>query len=95
MLRRPPTSITLTPEDVAAYEDRRARQLELRENVNPNSHTTNTNTNTNTNIYGTPKKGAEGKVDPNDELKPLPGDRARVRSGVGGASGREERIMGR
>lgn len=50
------------------------------------------------------KGGADGGgkvgIDPNDELKPLPGDRARVRGaggGGGGASGmgREERILGR
>ena len=40
----------------------------------------------------------DGKIDPNDELKPLPGDRPRIRSGVGGSAsglGREERIFER
>jgi len=94
MLRRAPTSITLTHEDVASYEDRRHNR-QLQENVNRN---TNTSTHYANKMQVTsPKKGVQDRVDPNDELKPLPGDRARVRSGVGGAGGvgREERIMGR
>ncbi|KAF6229938.1 hypothetical protein HO133_004275 [Letharia lupina] len=79
MLRRKPTTITLTTEDVAAYDDARAATNDRQENVKPTD--------------------GDGKVDPNDELKPLPGDRPRVRSGVGSASGagmgREERIVGR
>lgn len=101
MLRRAPTSITLTPEDVAAYEDRRLaaerqRQRELQENANPNtSLNAATSTPMSKNI-STPKKDQDGKIDPNDELKPLPGDRARVRSGagMGVGMGREERIIG-
>jgi hypothetical protein len=92
MLRRPPTSITLTPEDVAAYEDRRARLL--LEKLNPNQ-----NTNPNDALKGGTdgRGGADAKVgiDPNDELKPLPGDRARVRGASGMGMGREERILGR
>lgn len=79
MLRRKPTVITLTSEDVAAYEDSRRAASVLAENKNLN----------------TGKAAAGGVVDPNDELKPLPGDKARVvRLGGGGAS-REERIVGR
>lgn len=83
MLRRKPTIITLTSEDIAAYDDNRAAERNRKENVNPNN-------------TGSAAKG-DGKVDPNDELKPLPGDRPRVRSGVGSASGlgKEERIVGR
>ena len=79
MLRRKPTTITLTSEDIAAYDDSRAAERNRQENVEPD-----------------PAKG-DGKLDPNDELKPLPGDRPRVRSGLGSASGlgREERIVGR
>jgi hypothetical protein len=86
MLRRKPTAITLTSEDIAAYEDHRLAERNRQENVNPANRT--------------PVKG-DGKIDPNDELKPLPGDRARVRGGAGVVSGsgsgvgRDERIMGR
>ena len=86
MLRRKPTAITLTSEDIAAYEDHRLAERSRQENVNPANRT--------------PAK-SDGKIDPNDELKPLPGDRARVRGGAGLASGsgsglgRDDRIMGR
>ncbi|KAL6716003.1 hypothetical protein ACLMJK_006965 [Lecanora helva] len=97
MLRRPPTTITLTPEDLASYTDRRlAQQAQQSQNQNQNPNISNSFSSTASN-QTTPKKAA----DPNDELKPLPADRARVRSGMGiGASGatargREERIMGR
>ena len=85
MLRRKPTTITLTSEDIAAYDDNRATERNRQENVTPN----NTGS-------GTAAKG-DGKLDPNDELKPLPGDRPRIRSGIGSSSGlgRDERIVGR
>lgn len=78
MLRRKPTAITLTSEDVAAYED--SRRAAISENNNPNAH------------YATDMR-ASGAIDPNDELKPLPGDKARIVR-TGGAS-RDERILGR
>ena len=83
MLRRKPTTITLTSEDIATYEDH--RNTRQQENTDPTSA-----------AMRTPVKGADGsgKKDPNDELKPLPGDRARVRGATAGL-GREERIMGR
>ena len=81
MLRRKPTSITLTSEDIATYEDHRLAERNRQENGNR--------------AMSTPTKG-DGKKDPNDELKPLPGDRARVRGSRAGAGmGREERSMGR
>lgn len=80
MLRRKPTTITLTSEDIAAYDDSRAAERNRMENVKPSSAATT--------------KG-DGKVDPNDELKPLPGDRPRVRGASGLGLGREERIVGR
>ena len=85
MLRRKPTTITLTSEDIAAYDDSRAAERNRQENVSPN-HTGS----------GAAAKG-DGKLDPNDELKPLPGDRPRIRSGIGSSLGlgRDERIMGR
>jgi hypothetical protein len=85
MLRRRPTAITLTTEDVARYEDERAREalqreqaaLQARQNV-------------------TPQQKNNQNRDPNDELRPLPGDRARgaqvktreERLGLGGGSSR-------
>lgn len=102
MLRRTPTPITLTTEDIAAYEDRRlaslASQQTQQRTRQENTPTTTNPAHTNGSVNNTPRKG-DGKVDPNDELKPLPGDRPRIRSGVGSSSasalGREERIMGR
>lgn len=86
MLRRKPTSIILTTEDVAAYVDSRRRQaLGIEENTNPNNNDNNSSSAT----------GEGGKPDPNDELKPLPGDKARInRVGGGVMGGREERILG-
>lgn len=84
MLRRKPTAITLTSEDVAAYEDSLVQRTRLE--------------NEKAARQGQSKEGS--RIDPNDELKPLPGDRARIaRSTIGGASSsaaeREARIMGR
>jgi hypothetical protein len=72
MLRRKPTSITVTSEDVAAYEDMRLRA----DQVNDNSS------------GGEPPSAQKQTtvVDPSDELKPLPGEKARV------VRTREERI---
>ena len=87
MLRRPPTSIILTTEDVTTYiESRRREALGVRENTNPyNDNNPSSAT------------GDGGKPDPNDELKPLPGDKARINRVGGGVMGgsREERILGR
>ncbi|KAL8677857.1 MAG: hypothetical protein Q9186_005743 [Xanthomendoza sp. 1 TL-2023] len=72
MLRRKPTAITLTSEDVAAYEDSRiAKAQGTAENARSS-------------------RDAQGDViDPNDELRPLPGDKARV---VRTGQSRDERI---
>ena len=72
MLRRKPTAITLTSEDVAAYEDSRAAK----------AHDTAENARAS-------KDAQPGIFDPNDELKPLPGDKARV---VRTGQSRDERI---
>lgn len=79
MLRRKPTAITLTSEDVLAYQKSRAPVSA--------SGTTGAAARASSS-FGK----AGGVVDPNDELKPLPGDKARVVR-AGGAS-REERIAG-
>jgi hypothetical protein len=80
MLRRKPTVITLTTEDVAIYEDARAREALAREQAAHQAQVT-------------PQKINQNR-DPNDELRPLPGDRARgaqvktreERLGLGGSS---------
>jgi hypothetical protein len=91
MLRRKPTALTVTNEDIAAFEEAAARQLAYARYLKtgqdpegwfregrggPDAQMTETNAN------------AGGAVDPNDELKPLPGDKARI------VRGREERIVG-
>ena len=86
MLRRKPTAITLSQEDIAAYDDShatRAARLNRQENLAPQS------------ING-PGKDADSKVDPDDELKPLPGTRVGGgRNGVDREREREARILGR
>ena len=87
MLRRKPTAITLTSEDLTAYEDSRAmRQLQYENKSLDGTRQVET-------AHSDAMQGnRQGVVDPNDELKPLPGDKARVgRSGMS----REERIVGR
>lgn len=69
MLRRKPTAIAVTSEDLAAFEDARTRKL-AKEN-NSQAHVENS---------------SNAHFDPSDELKPLPGDKARI------VRSREERI---
>lgn len=68
MLRRKPTAITITPEDLAAFEGARVRKLEENKPSEQGQGSSNVN------------------FDPSDELKPLPGDKARI------VRSREERI---
>lgn len=71
MLRRKPTAISLTSEDVAAYEDSRIAKVQGTENARMT------------------KDAQTSEPDPNDELKPLPGDKGRaMRTG----QSRDERI---
>lgn len=129
MLRRAPTSITLTSEDITAYDDSRAARLAYAAQQaaaaaaahaqnqpypyqQPHSsrhpshaldetfHTPNRNSFTPTGGR-TGSRQQAGTIDPNDELKPLPGDKARVGrpvvgagAGVGDGRTREERIVG-
>jgi Anaphase-promoting complex APC subunit CDC26 len=69
MLRRKPTSITLTTEDVAIYEDSRARENHLREQAALQAQMQ---------AQGMLQNKNQNIRDPNDELRPLPGDRARA-----------------
>jgi hypothetical protein len=90
MLRRTPTALTITSEDIAAFEEQYARTLAYlkyqKTGEDPNGYFSNYNGD-----YGTAHRTEEnvaGAVDPNDELKPLPGDKARI------VRTREERIVG-
>ncbi|KKZ65333.1 hypothetical protein EMCG_08849 [[Emmonsia] crescens] len=86
MLRRKPTAITITTEDIIAFEEERVRQQQLKEN-NSNLQQQNNlaNSTGNSGIGGAFQSGSV-TYDPNDELKPLPGDKARI------VRTREERI---
>jgi hypothetical protein len=72
MLRRRPTSISLTSEDTAAYtEFLRRRAAKLKDPNNPEN---------------SEAMAATVPLDPSDELRPLPGEKARI------VRTREERI---
>lgn len=69
MIRRKPTAITITSDDLTIFEEERLRKLERENNG---------------------RESAQNRIpanfDPSDELKPLPGDKARI------VRSREERI---
>ncbi|KIV92203.1 hypothetical protein PV10_06662 [Exophiala mesophila] len=109
MLRRKPTALTITSEDIAAFEETYLRKLAyaryLKTGEDPDGLFSReaegaaarteqgTGTATGTGMTGTVRSVSvsapgSGVIDPNDELKPLPGDRARI------VRSREERIMG-
>jgi hypothetical protein len=98
MLRRKPTALTITSEDIASFEESHARRLAylryLKTGEDPEGLFRNGagpdalahDASRSGNVGEKEERGAV--VDPNDELKPLPGDKARI------VRGREERIMG-
>lgn len=66
MLRRKPTAIAITTEDLAAFEDRRLAKQ-------------NNNSVSSGQQHAQPRSsGATTNIDPSDELKPLPGDNAGI-----------------
>jgi hypothetical protein len=69
MIRRKPTAIAITSDDLTMFEEELQRKLE-RQNNNRNQT----------------ENGSRVNFDPSDELKPLPGDKARI------VRSREERI---
>lgn len=79
MFRRKPTAITITPEDITAFEEARLRK-KLEESRDGGGGSGG----------GQPEyiesEFTTKKYDPNDELKPLPGDKARI------VRSRDERI---
>ncbi|OAX80828.1 hypothetical protein ACJ72_04837 [Emergomyces africanus] len=76
MLRRKPTAITITSEDIIAFEEERLRQQQLKENNNQQQ--TNLGNSTGSSGFGGALQSSSVPYDPNDELKPLPGDKARI-----------------
>lgn len=83
MLRRPPTAITLTTEDVAIYEDNRAREALQAEKAALAAAQAKAQAQAR---QSTPQKNQNVR-DPNDELRPLPPDRTRAPQ-----KSREERL---
>ena len=95
MLRRKPTALTITSEDITSFEESHTRRLAylryrktgedpdglFRNGAGPELQNSGSS-------GATQKDEQQAQVDPNDELKPLPGDKARI------VRGREERIMG-
>ncbi|KAL4927935.1 CDC26 family anaphase-promoting complex subunit [Aspergillus undulatus] len=69
MIRRKPTAIAITTDDLTMFEEERLRKLEQENNG-----------------HGSVQHGTRVNFDPSDELKPLPGDKARI------VRSREERI---
>lgn len=61
MLRRKPTAIAITSDDVAAFENTLIHKLSKENNG-----------------QAYVEDGGNAKFDPSDELKPLPGDKARI-----------------
>lgn len=97
MLRRLPTAIAISSEDITAYEEDLAHRIALlhyrKTGEDPEGRFTGGVAGSGHGHPGTMngnnnKKKDGNAVDPNDELKPLPGDKARI------VRSREERIMG-
>lgn len=82
MLRRKPTAITITPEDLIAFEEERLQKLEQEAANKLNAEGAGEGDAQSESTLNTSGK----KYDPNDELKPLPGDKARI------VRSRDERI---
>lgn len=101
MLRRKPTALTITSEDIAAFEETYLRKMAyaryLKTGEDPDglfsreaaaSTAAAAGQGTGTGRSVSVAASASGVIDPNDELKPLPGDKARI------VRSREERIVG-
>lgn len=97
MLRRKPTAIAITSEDLLAFEERREAKKSRENNKSMSAtgqqgHHARTSSAGGANLNVNVNNNANTTVDPSDELKPLPGDKARI------VRSREERIgigMGR
>lgn len=81
MLRRKPTAITVTIEDIATLEETLTRKAERSE-----SGASGIGSGVGAGANANAANAAAAGFDPSDELKPLPGDKARI------VRSREERI---
>ncbi|KAK2625556.1 hypothetical protein QTJ16_004868 [Diplocarpon rosae] len=81
MLRRKPTAINLTTEDIASYEDARRESLEKEHAASQAEMHAQRGS-------AFQQQETQNMRDPNDELRPLPGDRTRGHQ----AKTREERL---
>ncbi|KIW51328.1 hypothetical protein PV05_10060 [Exophiala xenobiotica] len=106
MLRRKPTALTITSEDIASFEEQLSRKVAyaryLKTGEDPEGlfrsgsgrQPGEQETQMDMHITGEQRDASSvagagpGAIDPNDELKPLPGDKARI------VRSREDRIMG-
>lgn len=84
MLRRKATAITLTTEDIAIYEDMRAREALEREQAAHEARMQEQQQQ-----RSTPQNQRTQNKDPNDELRPIPGDRRTAQQHI---KTREERL---
>jgi Anaphase-promoting complex APC subunit CDC26 len=85
MLRRKPTALTITPEDLIAFEEERlqkAAEAEKTRKASEQEEEEQERVQAGAASFAMTSK----KYDPNDELKPLPGDKARI------VRSRDERI---
>lgn len=86
MLRRKPTALTITNEDILAFEEARLQRLEIA-NANANSANVKHGEASRENRKASGASfSSSAQIDPNDELKPLPGDKAKI------VRSRDERI---
>lgn len=90
MLRRLPTALTISPEDIQSYEEALNRRVAFAHynKTGEDPEGLFTSAETTSEQRGRDEREENKAVDPNDELKPLPGDKARI------VRGREERILG-
>ena len=98
MLRRKPTALTITNDDIAAFEEqiaqKQAYQHYLQTGEDPQGLFSQPQRRPENDYeahmqgYGQGQREISSTVDPNDELKPLPGAKASI------VRGKEERIVG-
>ena len=98
MLRRKPTALTVTSEDIASFEEMLSRRVAyakyIKTGEDPEGYFSGTGAHDTQMSEGQAQQERDASVnagvaiDPNDELKPLPGDKARI------VRRREERIVG-
>ncbi|KAK2818453.1 hypothetical protein FQN49_007884 [Arthroderma sp. PD_2] len=82
MLRRKPTAITVTSEDIIAFEEAQLRRQQeiIARNANRTGTTGSKAENDSVRDRDGDSMSSSNRIgiDPNDEIKPLPGDKARI-----------------